>query len=92
MPENSSNPAIRVGDCRSDQRASTRVALALADVRDEDVTSIRLHDHIDPDALDLLFAPRHDGSERDNGRVSFDVDGYHVTIRSSGLYTIEPPR
>lgn len=92
LPEESTDSAIRVGDCSTDRRASTHIALTLADVRGKDVTEIRLHDHIDPDALDLLFAPRHDGAQRDDGRVSFEIDGYSITVRSSGLYTIEPTR
>ncbi len=72
---------------------STTVIHALADCMGIDVTDCRfsLYDAVDPDALDALFRPRHDGTPRTGGLLSFPVDGYYVTVDSSGEILIEPP-
>lgn len=90
MSEESGDSVVRVGAIPADRCASTQLAVTLADLRAEDTTELRLRDHVDPEALDALFAPRHDGRTRGGGRVSFDTCGYRVVLRSSGLYTVEP--
>jgi hypothetical protein len=72
---------------------STTVIHALADCLGLDVTEgrISLYDAVDPDALDALFRPRHDGTPRAGGTLSFVVDGHHVTVRGDGEILIEPP-
>ncbi len=72
---------------------STTVIHALADCMGLDVTDCRfsLYDSIDPDALDSLFRPRHDGTPRTGGTLSFPIDGYLVTVESTGEILIEPP-
>lgn len=72
---------------------STTVVHALADCMGIDPTDGRvcLYDAVDPDALDQLFRPRHDGRPRTGGRLSFAVDDYYVTVRSNGEVLIEPP-
>lgn len=39
---------------------------------------------VNPEALDALFAPRQDGSDRISGRVEFTFNGYHVVITGDG--------
>ncbi|WP_265108891.1 HalOD1 output domain-containing protein [Halosolutus halophilus] len=72
---------------------STTVIHALADCTGVDVTDCRfsLYDAVDPDALDALFRPRHDGRPRTGGRLSFVVDDHYVTVTSDGEILIEPP-
>ncbi|SIR82806.1 HalOD1 output domain-containing protein [Natronorubrum thiooxidans] len=43
-----------------------------------------LYDVINPEALDMLFAPREDGSKRANGSVEFPFCGYQIIVDSSG--------
>lgn len=63
---------------------SIAVTTALAEYHGEDATtsSIQLYDYIDPEALDSLFAGRHNGRERSIGTVTFEIDGLTVVVRS----------
>lgn len=72
---------------------TTTVVHALADVMGVDVTGTEfsLYDSVDPDALDRLFAPKADGTPRPPGHVAFGVQGYRVTVYSSGEIAITPP-
>ncbi|SDJ37374.1 HalOD1 output domain-containing protein [Natronorubrum texcoconense] len=72
---------------------STTVAHALSDCLGVDVTDSRLslYDSVDPDALDALFRPRHDGRPRHGGTLSFSVRDHSVTVDSDGEILIEPP-
>ncbi|MFP8952898.1 HalOD1 output domain-containing protein [Natrialbaceae archaeon A-arb3/5] len=58
---------------------SIAVATALARYHGEDATetSTRLYDHIDPEALDALFA----GTDRSATLVEFDVGEVQVAVR-----------
>lgn len=73
---------------------TTTLAHAISDVTGIDVTDtgFTLNDHVDPEALDRLFAPKEDGTPRTNGHVSFTIWGYQVTVYSSGQIAIVPPR
>lgn len=72
---------------------TTTLIHAIADVTGVDVTDtgFTLNDHVDPDALNHLFAPKEDGSPRANGNVSFAIWGHQVTVYSHGLIVIVPP-
>ncbi|SEW16181.1 HalOD1 output domain-containing protein [Natrinema salifodinae] len=72
---------------------STTVIHALADCMGVDVTDSRvsLYDTVDPEALDALFRPRHDGTPRSGGTLSFVVNDHYVRIRGDGEILIEPP-
>ncbi|RQG90498.1 HalOD1 output domain-containing protein [Natrarchaeobius chitinivorans] len=72
---------------------STTVVHALADCLGVDPTDgrISLYDTVDPDALDALFRPRHDGTPRSGGTLSFVVEDHYVTIYGNGEILIEPP-
>ena len=74
-------------------RLSTTVVHALADCLGTDVTDgrVSLYDAVDPDALDRLFRPRHDGRPRSGGSLSFTVRDHYVTVSSDGEILIEPP-
>lgn len=45
---------------------------------------VPLYDAIDPDALNALFSPTNDGTERAGGRIVFTIDGYEVTVDGDG--------
>ncbi len=48
-----------------------------------------LHDVVDPQALDDLFAPKATGIPRSAGRVYFEFCGHDVTIEPDGSVTLE---
>ncbi|ELY71351.1 HalOD1 output domain-containing protein [Natronobacterium gregoryi] len=91
----SSRPAVyrAVHDPDSPATLSTTVVHALADCMGVDPTDgrISLYDAVDPDALDKLFRPRHDGTARLGGHVSFVVADHRVTVYSDGEILIDPP-
>lgn len=71
--------------------ASVAVAEAVAAAAEADPLDIPpLHDTVDPDALDILFAPTTNGHVRPGGSTTFDFEGYRVTVRSHGTIEIEP--
>lgn len=49
-----------------------------------DVVEPVLYDVLDPDALDALFAPRHDGARRGSGEATFVLADYEVTVGADG--------
>lgn len=73
-------------DMEADTSLSTTVVSALAEVRGVDTTSLgfALHDYVDTDALDAIFAPKLDGSLRDGSRMELTFQGYSVTVHSDG--------
>lgn len=77
-------------EIRSEERVSTAVARAVSTTVGRDPQSVPpLTTVVDPDALDLLFAPRHDGSGRRGGRVSFVYGDYRVTVENSEYLRLE---
>ena len=79
----------------NDEPLSVTVASALARFSDESVTSTKtcLYDHVDPDALDALFADRHDGTPRGSGEVRFAIDQATVVVRPDSVRVFDgPPR
>lgn len=79
-------------DSESTAKLSTTVVHALADVIGADVTDadLELQDTIDPDALDRIFAAAGEPS-RTPSHLAFTVDGYQITVYSSGQIVITPP-
>jgi len=75
-------------------KLTTTLTHALSDVSGIDVTDtgFTLYDHVDPDALDQLFKPTKDGSQRMNGMLTFTVWGHQVTVYSDGQIAIVPPQ
>jgi hypothetical protein len=81
-------------DPDSPSKLSTTVVHALADVMGADVTDagFTLSDSVDPDALDRIFSPTADGTERQSGHLAFTVEGYRVTVYGDGEIVITPPQ
>lgn len=48
-----------------------------------------LHDFVEPDALDVLFAPTYAGVARPAGQVTFSMHGCTVTVDGCGEVTAE---
>lgn len=67
---------------------------ALSDITGVDVSEAEfvLNDHVDPDALDKLFADKADGTSRSHGHVTINIQGYQTTIYSTGQISIVPPQ
>lgn len=79
-------------DWEGSEPLSTTVMTAVAKAMDEDPTEMDpLYGRFDPDALDGLFQPAHDGAPLSGGHVSFAFKGYQVFIQSDGHIAIHPP-
>lgn len=52
-------------------------------------TYASLHDVVDPEALDALFAPRSNGTTRPGGEITFPFCGYRVTVEADGSITLD---
>lgn len=78
-------------DATSDEKPSVTVVRTVAAYEDVDPTELRepLHDVIDLEALDKLFAERHNGERRGDGRVVFTYDDYEITVHSEGRVNVE---
>lgn len=69
---------------------TTALVEVLAAVEDVDPRDVgRLYSAVDPEALDRLFAPVATAGTREDGRVSFVVDGNRVTVDGTGAVTVE---
>lgn len=74
---------------------SRAVVEAVADREGVDVTAFEppeydpLYAAVDPEALDAVFAPTHGGDSRTTGTVSFEYEGYSVTVYSDGRIDLE---
>jgi hypothetical protein len=49
-----------------------------------------LHETIDVDALEALFAPRSGGASRGPGKVSFELADFEVVVTSEGTVLVGP--
>ena len=68
----------------------TRIVTEIASREGVDPTMLEppLHDVIDPEALNALFAPTRRSPRTDSGRVSFTYNGYDVTVTATGSVSI----
>lgn len=74
-----------------DELVSMAVVRAVSTVRDcEPCALTPLATVIDPDALDSLFGPQHNGLPRNGGRLSFIYSNCRVTINHNEYIHIEP--
>ncbi|MFU8867651.1 HalOD1 output domain-containing protein [Natronococcus sp.] len=66
---------------------------ALASIADTDVSQgeFSLYDSIDPDALDRIFRPKADGTERTGGHIAFTALEHEVYVYADGEIVIYPP-
>lgn len=82
-------------DSKQSQSLSFEIIRAIAEREGVDTIDIEppeyeaLYDVLNPEALDALFAPRHDGTERTTGRVEFTFCGYDVVVTSDGDVVVE---
>ncbi|SDZ91969.1 hypothetical protein SAMN04488065_1220 [Haloplanus vescus] len=74
----------------SDVELSVTVVHAVLEATGKEPTDVNLNDVIQPDALNRLFSPKHDGTPRRGGRVSFDFAGCHVTVYGDGEIHVDP--
>lgn len=83
---------VRAGYDWADISPSTAVVETLAVAMDRDPATMEpLYDRIDPDALDVLV--RSDGRvpPRTSVTVSFEVEGYEVTVHATGEVVVRKP-
>lgn len=74
------------------ERVSSSVVAAVAAVSNADPLDLEpLANHVDPEALDALFADMLDGTERAAGTVTFPYSGYEITVSNDGLVTVVDP-
>ena len=77
---------------RSPSRTVIEAVAAAEEVPPEELrppTYQSLHDVVDPEALDSIFAPRSNGTPRPGGRVSFPFCGYEVIVEPDGSITLD---
>lgn len=76
----------------SEDELSTTVIQALSEAAGVDPLEFDtpLNDYVDPDALNSLFRTRPDGTARPGGSLTFRIEGYDVTVRSTGQIEITP--
>lgn len=77
-------------DVEGDRSTSEVVVYTVAEVSDEEPTSLRpLGEIIDPDALDTIFE-RPPTRQTGGAHISFEYEGYEVTVFSHGRLTLSP--
>lgn len=74
----------------SDIELSVTVVHAVLEATGKDPTEVNLNAVIQPDALNRIFSPKHDGTSRDGGTIEFDVAGCHVTVDGDGEIRVDP--
>lgn len=67
------------------------LAMALGEVAGVDPVELipSFAEYADPTALDQLFRTRPNGAHREGGRVTLTIEGYGVTIHSTGTIAID---
>lgn len=74
-----------------DESVTTAVVCAVSAVEGCTPESLQpLTEVLDPDALDSIFSPRHDGTPRQGGRLTFVYSKCRVTIDNGEYLTLEP--
>lgn len=99
MTENDQRPAVERTEAGTEQvdwsndvSPSTVVVEAVARTLDCSPTDLESLDKtVDTDALDALFAPRHDGTQRGSGSISFSYSDRDVTVFSDGRVVVGQP-
>ena len=78
-------------DMEDNTSLSTTIVSALAEVRGVDVASLgfALHDFVDTDALDAIFAPKLDGTHRDGSRLELTLLDHSIVVYSDGHVVID---
>ncbi len=84
-------PLARVDhDMAGERSVPESVVEALGEATDLPADQLRgrLYETLDTDALDGLFRPKHDGTPRYGGALSFSVAGHDVTVTATGTITV----
>jgi len=70
-----------------------RVMMAIDELADIDaeMSDEILFEYVDPDALDALFQSV-SGAPREDGHVTFSVDGHEVTVTATGEVVVRTTR
>lgn len=77
---------VEFGD--NTRSASEVIVFTIAEITGEDPTALEpLGEVIDPDALDAIFS-RSDETDRSAAHLSFQYEGYDVTLFSHGRLTL----
>ena len=83
-------PTIRSRHDWSVDSAFEAVVAAVAVAADCDPVSLTpLHERVDPEALEALFAAASPGGSPDGLSVTFAYEGYEVTVEGAGTVTVQ---
>jgi hypothetical protein len=74
----------------SDVELSVTVVHTVLEATDKEPTEVNLNSVIQPDALNRIFSPKHDGTPRDGGTIEFELAGCHVTVDGDGEIRVDP--
>jgi len=74
----------------SDIELSVTVVHAVLEVTGKEPTDVDLNAVVQPDALNRLFSPKHDGDPREGGRIEFDLAECKVTVTGDGEVRVDP--
>jgi hypothetical protein len=74
----------------SDEELSVTVVHAVLEATGKDPTDVNLNAVVQPDALNRIFAPKHDGTSRRGGRLEFEFAGCLVTVHGDGEVVVDP--
>lgn len=74
----------------SDIELSVTVVHAVLEVTGKEPTDVNLNAVVQPDALNRIFSPKHDGTPRTGGTIEFELAGCHVTITGDGEIRVDP--
>ncbi|MFB6195146.1 MAG: HalOD1 output domain-containing protein [Haloplanus sp.] len=74
----------------SDIELSVTVVHAVLEATGKDPMEVDLNAVVQPDALNRIFAPKHDGTPRAGGTVTFRLAGCRVTVDGDGEVVVEP--
>ena len=74
----------------SDIELSVTVVHAVLEVTGKEPTDVNLNAVVQPDALNRIFSPKHDGTPREGGRIEFELAGCQVTITGDGEVRVDP--
>jgi len=74
----------------SDIELSVTVVHAVLEVTGKEPTDVNLNAVVQPDALNRIFSPKHDGTPRAGGTIEFELAGCQVTITGGGEIRVDP--
>lgn len=85
--------ALVIDSEAASENVSVAVVMAVADVIERDPETIEpLHNTIDPEALERLFASPKITAEDSDGRVMFSLEGCEVTVYANGRLEVVDPK